>query len=120
MLRTITLDCQCDKNNNNLFGKGFFPNEMCSETICVNKKTFKSFGRSDYQWPQSKSTCQLRHILFEQQTVSFFLKCDQTIYMFEETRKSIQDAIGDVYCPTCPNEKCVYLSNNRNFSSYDC
>ena len=28
--------------------------------------------------------------------------------------------IGDVYCPTCRNEKCVYLSTNRTTSFYDC
>ena len=28
--------------------------------------------------------------------------------------------IGDVYCPTCKNEKCVYLSTNKITSFYDC
>ena len=28
--------------------------------------------------------------------------------------------IGDVYCPTCSNEKCVYISTNRMTSFYDC
>ena len=28
--------------------------------------------------------------------------------------------IGDVYCPTCRNEKCVYLSTNKTTSFYDC
>ena len=27
--------------------------------------------------------------------------------------------IGDVYCPTCRNEKCVFLSNNETTSFYD-
>ena len=29
-------------------------------------------------------------------------------------------AIGDVYCPTCRNEKCVYISTNKTTSFYDC
>ena len=28
--------------------------------------------------------------------------------------------IGDVYCPTCKNEKCVYISTNKTTSFYDC
>ena len=28
--------------------------------------------------------------------------------------------IGDVYCPTCGNEKCVYISTNKLTSFYDC
>ena len=32
----------------------------------------------------------------------------------------VREAIGDVYCPTCRNEKCVYLSTNKTTSFYDC
>ena len=28
--------------------------------------------------------------------------------------------IGDVYCPTCRNKKCVYTSTNETTSFYDC
>ena len=28
--------------------------------------------------------------------------------------------IGDVYCPTCRNEKCVYISTNKTTNFYDC
>ena len=28
--------------------------------------------------------------------------------------------IGDVYCPTCRNEKCVYVSTNKTTRFYDC
>ena len=28
--------------------------------------------------------------------------------------------IGDVYCPTCRNENCVYISTNKTTSFYDC
>ena len=28
--------------------------------------------------------------------------------------------IGDVYCPTCRNEKCVYNSTNKTTSFYNC
>ena len=32
----------------------------------------------------------------------------------------VREAIGDVYCPTCRNEKCVYISTNITTSFYDC
>ena len=31
-----------------------------------------------------------------------------------------QETIGDVYCPTCRNEKCVYISTNKTTSFCDC
>ena len=34
--------------------------------------------------------------------------------------KKVRETIGDVYCPTCRNEKCVYLSTNKTTSFYDC
>ena len=51
----------------------------------------------------------MRNILFEDQRESFFLSLGQQVYIFEESAKSIQDVIGDVYCPGkyCSNrEKC--------------
>ena len=32
----------------------------------------------------------------------------------------VRKTIGDVYCPTCRNEKCVYISTNKTTSFYDC
>ena len=32
----------------------------------------------------------------------------------------VRETIGDVYCPTCKNEKCVYISTNKTTSFYDC
>ena len=32
----------------------------------------------------------------------------------------VQETIGDVDCPTCKNEKCVYISTNKTTSFYDC
>ena len=32
----------------------------------------------------------------------------------------VRETIGDVYCPTCRTEKCVYLSTNKTTSFYDC
>ena len=32
----------------------------------------------------------------------------------------VQETIGDVFCPTCRNEKCVYISTSKTTSVYDC
>ena len=32
----------------------------------------------------------------------------------------VQETIGNVYCPTCRNEKYVYISTNKTTSFYDC
>ena len=69
--------------------------------------------------------CQARNIPFEYQRNSFFLSLDQEVYIFEGNPKSVQDFIGDVYCPGkyCSNrEKCEslggYLTTPR--SIYAC
>ena len=32
----------------------------------------------------------------------------------------VRETIGDVYCPTCRNEKCVCVSTNKTTSFHDC
>ena len=32
----------------------------------------------------------------------------------------VRESIGDVYCPTCRNVKCVCISTNKTTSFYDC
>ena len=32
----------------------------------------------------------------------------------------VRESIGDVYCPTCRNEKCVYISINKTTNFNDC
>ena len=32
----------------------------------------------------------------------------------------VRETIGDVYCPTCRNEKCVNISTNETTSFYNC
>ena len=68
---------------------------------------------------------QVRKIPFEEQTLSFFLSLGQGVYVFEERPKSVQEDIGEVYCPGefCLNrEKCEsiggYVTTPR--SVYSC
>ena len=48
---------------------------------------------------------------FEDHTISFFLFFGQGVYNFEESSKSLQYGIGDVYCP------CKYCSNREKCES---
>ena len=91
----------------------YCPNTKCLGKICLHKKTFQSLSRSNYQCPQCVSVCQARNIPFEAQENSFFLSFGAGVYLFEESAKSIQYVIGDVYCPGeyCLNtEKCESIS----------
>ena len=93
--------------------------------IACTKKTFQALGRKDYQCPQCASVTKVRNNLLEDQRNSFFLSFGQGAYIFEETPKSIQDVIGDVYFPGkyCFNrEKCESLDGcvTTPRSIYDC
>ena len=99
MCSAFTPDCGYDKTTISLIGDGSCPNTKCSARLCLHKKTFQSLGRSDYQCPQCASACQVRNIPFEDQRNSFFLSLGQRVYIFEGNPKSVQDVIGEVYCP---------------------
>ena len=45
---------------------------------------------------------------------------ESTTYRKKELCVDNIKTIGDVYCPTCRNEKCVYISTNTTTSFYDC
>ena len=102
-------DCAYGNSNIILIGDVYCPNAKCLGKFCLHIKTFQSLGRSGYQCPQCGSVCQVRNIPFEEKINSFFLSLGQRVYIFEERPKSVQEVIGDVYCPGkyCLNtEKC--------------
>ena len=108
-----------------IIGDVYCPNTKCLGKLCLHRKTFQSLGKSDYQCPQCASVCQMRNIPFEDQPNSLFLSLGPGVYIFEENPKSIQDVIGDVFCPGkyCLNrEKCEsigrYVTTPR--SIYGC
>ena len=57
----------------------------------------------------------MRNIAFEGQTNSFFLSFGQGVYIVEERLKSIQDVIGDVYCP---GKYCLNREKCHSFDGY--
>ena len=112
MCSASTPDCGYDNSTIILFGDAYCPNTKCSGELCLQKKTFQSLGRSDYQCLQRGSVCQVQSIPFEEQINSFFLSLGQGNYIFVERPKPIQEDIGDVLCPGefCLNrEKCASI-----------
>ena len=113
MCSAITPDCGIGNSTIIFIADVYFSNGNCSGKLCLHKKTFQSLGRSDYQGQQCAYVCQVRNIPFEAQTNSFFLSFGQWVYIFEQSPKSIQDVIGDVYCPGkyyFNREKCESLA----------
>ena len=120
MCTAFTPDCGYDNSTIILTGDVYCRNTKCSGKFSMHKKTFRSLGRSDYRCSQCASVCQVRNIPFEDQTNSFFCVAWSKGLHFWRDSKINSDVIGDVYCPTCRNEKCVYISNNKTASFYDC
>ena len=125
MCSSITPDCGYDNSTIILIGVVYCPNTKCFGKVYLHKKPFQSLGGSDYQCPQRESVCQVRSIPFEDQTNSFFLSLRHGVYIFEESPKSVEDVIGDVYCPGkfCSNrEKCEafggYVTTPRSIYAY--
>ena len=96
MCSAFTPVCGYDNSTIILIGDVFCPNTKCLGKLCLHRKTFQSFGRSDYQCPQCGSVCQVRIIPFEDETNYFSLSLGQGVYIFEESPKSFQAVIGDV------------------------
>ena len=115
MCSAFTPDCGYDNSTIVLIGDLYCPNTKCLAKLCLHKKTFQSLGRSDCQCPQCGSVCQVRNIPFEEQTNSFFLSLGQGVYISEENPKSIQDVIGDVYCP---GEYCLNKEKCKSIGGY--
>ena len=81
-------DCRYDNGTIILIGDVYCPNTKCSRKLCLQKKTFQSLGRKDYQCLQSTSVFQVRKNCFEDQK-SPFLSFGKGIYIFEESPKPV-------------------------------
>ena len=99
MCSAMTPECGYDNSTINLIEDVYCPNTKCSGKLCLQKKTFQSVARSDYERPQCASASQVRNFPFEDQTNSFFMTIGQVVCIVGESPESIQDVIGDVYCP---------------------
>ena len=83
MCSAFTLDCEYDSGTVILIVDVYCPNTKCSSKLCLDKKTFQSLGRSDYQFPRCASVCQVRNFDLADQTNSFLWSFGQGVYIFE-------------------------------------
>ena len=121
MCSVFNPDCGYNNSTIILIEDDCCPNTKCLCEICLHIKTFQSLSRSDYQCTQCESVCQVRKIPFQHQTRSILLSFHQEVDIFEESPKSVQEVIGDVYCTDkyCSSrEKCeslgVYVTTPRS------
>ena len=91
MCSAFNHDFRYDNSNIKLIMNVYCLITMCSDIHCLHKKTYQSLGGSDYECPQFSFTSQVRETTFEEQTSSFFMEYSQGIFVFESTKKSIQD-----------------------------
>ena len=79
-------DCGYDNGTIILNGDVYCPNRKCSGKLCLHKKTFESLGRSGYQCPQCAFVCQVRNILFADQTILFSFRFAKKFTFLRESR----------------------------------
>ena len=122
MCSAFTPDCGYDKNTITFIGDVYCPNTKNLDKFCPHKKMFQCLGRYNYQCARLCAWCSIFYLKIKQM---LFLSIGLGVYIFGESQKSIQDAIGDIYCPGkyCFNrEKCesleCYLTSPR--SIYGC
>ena len=115
MCSAFTPECGFYNSTFKLIGDKFCPKRKCSSKLCLHTKTFQSLGRSDHQCLQCAHVCQVRKIPCQDQTSSFILSFRQAVYLFEESPKSIQAVIGDIYCP---GKYCFNRENCETFDGY--
>ena len=65
MCSAFTPDCAYDNSAIIIIGDVYCPNTKCLDKLCLHKKTFQPLGRSDYQFPQCASVCQVRNIFLK-------------------------------------------------------
>ena len=90
MCSAFNPDCGYDNSTIILIGDVYCRNAKCSGKLCLYKKTFQYLGRSDYQCPQCESVFQVRKILFENQTNSFFLLFGQGVYILKRAQNQFK------------------------------
>ena len=114
-LRAITMfgafipGCGYDNGTIILIGDVYCPNTKFSGKLFLQKGLFNLFQGAIINVCVRGAQYSF---IFEDQTNSFSLSYGHGVYIFEESPKSIEDVIGDVYCPgyyCSSREKCESL-----------
>ena len=91
--------------------------------LVVSSQTSFRFtrARKDDKNRQNTLLCQKKMNLVPNKQLLLNVPFQSTKYRKKElcVDNKVRETIGDVYCPTCGNEKCVYISTNKTTSFYD-
>ena len=85
----------------------------CTQKFCIHKRLFNLSAEMITNVLEVSAYVRT-NLLFCRTNKIDLLDGNQAILIFEDTRKSFRDVIGDVYCSKCKSEKCVYISANQN------
>ena len=131
------------KSTQDVIGDVCFPGKCCSSREkCETLGGYVTTPRSNYGCGKCGAWLIAQKVLFMLQSTKtdkrrfffakkkdeigsqfhFFVPCESTKYRKRElgVDNKVQEAIEDVHCPTCSEEKCVYSSTNETTSLYDC
>ena len=134
------------KSIQHVIGDVFCPGEYCvKQEKCKSIGGYVTTPRSIYGCDNCGAWLFVHKVPFTLQELVKTTKTDKTRFFFAKKEKVLHDkqlfkkfpvqstkyrkkelcvdnieTIGDVYCPTCRNENCLYLSTNKTTSFYDC
>ena len=95
--------------------------ELCGLVVCSQSSFHVTRARKDDKNRQNTLFLSLKNMLHDKQLFNQ-VPFQSTKYRKKElcVDNKVREIIGDVYCPKCRNEKCVYLSTKKTTSFYDC
>ena len=93
--------------------------QLWSLVVCSQSSFHVTRARKDDINRQNTLLSLLKKMLHDKQLFNK-VPFQSTKYRKKELCVDNIKAIGDVYCPTCRNEKCVYVSTNKTTSFEDC
>ena len=90
------------------------------ELGCLFTKFLLSYKSAYRRQKQTKHAFSLLKKMLADKQFLLIVPFQSTKYGKKELCVDNMKTIGDVYCPMCRNEKCVYISTNKTTSFYDC
>ena len=96
--------------------------KMWSLAVCSQSSFYVTGARSDDKdWQNKLFLCWKKMNLVPNKQLLLNLPFQSTEYRRKKlcVNNKVQETIGDVYCPTCRNEKCVYILTIQTASFFD-
>ena len=96
--------------------------KVWSLVVCSQRSFYVTIARKDDKKKQNTLFLQNKVDLVPNKHVLLNVPFQSTKYRKEKlcVDNKKRKNIGDLYCPTCRNEKCAHISTNKKTSFYDC